>query len=81
MKGPISFLLYPSPSSDSNQLTIETANCPNAKVVILDSKGRSVLSGTVSMGEASLPIAALPKGLYMVTISAKGTMASKTWLR
>ena len=80
-KSPIGFLLYPSPSSDSNLLMIETTNCPKAKVLVSDSKGRTVLAGTVALGKASLPIGTLPKGVYVVTVSNQGKIARKTWLR
>ena len=62
--------LYPNPASD--YLTVELASWP-AQLTIQDVSGRTVLQAALTSGTSRLPIASLPKGLYVASVKSATT--------
>ncbi|KAA9327360.1 T9SS type A sorting domain-containing protein [Adhaeribacter soli] len=71
--------LYPNPASDLLQVQLPTRfNSKEAKIIITDNLGRTVLAAKVHQGENTvhLNIASLSKGIYQVSVTSENHTAT-----
>lgn len=74
--------LFPNPAHGNTILSVTTASAmPDAAVRITDALGKTVLRHSLRIGQAgsyefSLPVGELGKGLYLVTLSGRGSCMS-----
>jgi hypothetical protein len=72
--------IYPNPAHDV--LTVQLPEGSNAKLVIHDGTGRTVLTATGSGGWAKIPVARLRAGSYWLTVYESGKMMrSLPWVK
>ena len=71
--------IYPNPASDD--LTISMLTAQSAHVDIINTMGALMLSKNINASTAKLNISQLPKGIYIVRVSADGSVGYESLLK
>lgn len=78
LENTIAFDIYPNPSDDMVNVTLEMKNGEHATIQIINSLGQIVLSNVIKNSHSSFNIAHLPTGVYYVKLqNDKGSAIKK----
>ena len=73
--GPVPFIVYPSPATNTLNIQAPTISSVGAILQIRDSSGRLVLSSTIST-DASVDVSCLARGTYLVKLISEDEHSS-----
>jgi uncharacterized repeat protein (TIGR01451 family) len=69
---PDTFEYYPNPTSDMVTFNLKNTSTTIDTIEVMDILGKTLLSKTVNLSEASIDLSSLSKGMYLVKVRAAG---------